>query len=113
VRNGLDETNCKFPRRSGEIRLEYQSPRCVLTIDSQEGENVKTGIHPETTLGTVTCSTCGTSFASRSTAGDMKVETCSRCHPAYTGRTAKVATGSRIERFERRREAGQAHGRKR
>jgi large subunit ribosomal protein L31 len=65
--------------------------------------SVKTGIHPETKLGAVTCSTCGTTFVSRSTAGDLKVDTCSQCHPAYTGRAAKVTTGSRIERFERRR----------
>ena len=64
---------------------------------------MKTAIHPATRLGTVTCSTCGTTFVSRSTAGDMTVDTCSQCHPAYTGRTAKVSTGSRIERFERRR----------
>jgi large subunit ribosomal protein L31 len=66
---------------------------------------VKTGIHPETTLGAVTCSTCGTTFVSRSTVGEMTVDTCSQCHPAYTGRVAKVATGSRIERFERKRSA--------
>jgi large subunit ribosomal protein L31 len=65
--------------------------------------SVKTGIHPETKLGTATCSACGTTFVSRSTAGDLTVDTCSQCHPAYTGRTAKVTTGSRIERFERRR----------
>jgi large subunit ribosomal protein L31 len=67
---------------------------------------VKTGIHPDTQLGTITCSTCGTTFISKSTGGDMTVDTCSQCHPAYTGRAAKVTSGSRIERFERRR--GQA-----
>jgi large subunit ribosomal protein L31 len=64
---------------------------------------MKTAIHPETKLGTVTCSACGTTFVSRSTAGDMTVDTCSQCHPAYTGRVARVSAGSRIERFERRR----------
>jgi len=64
---------------------------------------MKSGIHPETKLGTVTCSTCGTTFVSRSTGGSVTVDTCSQCHPAYTGRAAKVTTGSRIEQFERRR----------
>jgi large subunit ribosomal protein L31 len=41
---------------------------------------------------------------SRSTGGDMTVDTCSQCHPAYTGRASKVTSGSRIERFERRRD---------
>ena len=31
---------------------------------------MRTGIHPETVLGSVTCLTCGTIFALRSTAGD-------------------------------------------
>jgi large subunit ribosomal protein L31 len=71
---------------------------------------VKTGIHPETKLGTVSCATCGTTFVSRSTGGDMTVETCSHCHPAYTGRAAKTTSGSRIERFERRRRAAVVGG---
>jgi large subunit ribosomal protein L31 len=63
---------------------------------------MKNGIHPETTVGTVTCASCGSAFVMRSTAGAQTVDTCSQCHPAYTGRVARVAGGSRIERFERR-----------
>jgi large subunit ribosomal protein L31 len=83
--------------------MEYHLAPDVLTIASQQGVKVKTDIHPKTRLGTVTCSTCGTSFLSRSTAGDLTVDTCSQCHPAYTGRAAKATGGSRIERFQRRR----------
>ena len=50
----------------------------------------------------VRCASCGTSFAIRSTAEAMSVDVCSNCHPAYTGRERSVASGSRIERFERR-----------
>lgn len=63
---------------------------------------MQVGIHPETSLATATCSSCGTSFVTRSTAGDLSVEVCSHCHPAYTGRVARTAGGSRVERFERR-----------
>jgi len=70
---------------------------------------MQVGIHPETTLAEVTCTSCGTSFVTRSSAGDLTVEICSQCHPAYTGRVTQVAGGSRIERFERRLErAGRA-----
>jgi ribosomal protein L31 len=34
----------------------------------------------------------------------MVVDICSNCHPAYTGVARVVAGGSRIERFNRRRE---------
>jgi large subunit ribosomal protein L31 len=69
---------------------------------------MKNGIHPEMTVGAVTCATCGTEFELRSTAGGLTVDTCSQCHPAYTGRVARVAGGSRIERFERRLERARA-----
>ena len=63
---------------------------------------MKNGIHPELQLALMTCAACGTSFVTHSTAGDLTVERCSECHPAYTGRAAKVTGGSRVERFERR-----------
>ena len=63
---------------------------------------MQAGIHPELKLARVTCSSCGTSFISRSSAGELTVEVCSQCHPAYTGRVAKTTSGSRVERFERR-----------
>jgi len=59
-------------------------------------------IQPELTLGTFTCSSCGTVIETRSTGHGQSLEGCSNCHPAYTGRERAVASGSRIERFERR-----------
>ncbi|HEY3068889.1 MAG TPA: 50S ribosomal protein L31 [Gaiellaceae bacterium] len=60
-------------------------------------------IHPELRLATVRCTTCGTTFTTRSTRGELVVDVCSNCHPAYTGQERPVGSGSRIERFERRR----------
>ena len=66
---------------------------------------MKNTSHPELTASTVTCSNCGTSFETRSTRPSIQVEVCSQCHPAYTGKERLVSRGSRIERFERRRDA--------
>jgi large subunit ribosomal protein L31 len=66
-------------------------------------ETMKTGIHPELTTTTVSCSSCGTTFEMRSTRPSIQIEVCSECHPAYTGIERPVSRGSRIERFERRR----------
>ena len=66
---------------------------------------MKNAIHPELAATTVTCSNCGTTFETRSTRASFQVEVCSRCHPAYTGKERTVSRGSRIERFERRRDA--------
>jgi len=59
--------------------------------------------HPNLNLVDVRCSTCGTTFSIRSTAEAISVDVCSSCHPAYTGRERAVASGGRIERFNRRR----------
>ena len=59
--------------------------------------------HPELTTTSVRCSTCGNEFHTRSTRSEFVLDVCSNCHPAYTGVARAVATGSRIERFERRR----------
>jgi large subunit ribosomal protein L31 len=63
--------------------------------------------HPNTQLVEVRCTSCGASFTSRSTSEHpIVVDVCSNCHPAYTGFARPAATGSRIERFNRRRELG-------
>jgi large subunit ribosomal protein L31 len=62
-----------------------------------------TSKHPVLAVTTVRCSTCGKEFTTRSTRRELVVDVCSNCHPAYTGSERPVATGSRVERFERRR----------
>jgi len=58
--------------------------------------------HPDLHLVDVRCSSCGTSFTTRSTAATISVEVCSACHPAYTGLDRAAVSGDRIERFNRR-----------
>jgi len=60
--------------------------------------------HPELHLVAAVCATCGTSFTVRSAADSLSIDVCSNCHPAYTGRERAVSSGSRVERFERRRQ---------
>jgi large subunit ribosomal protein L31 len=59
---------------------------------------VKAGIHPEYVTSNVTCS-CGNTFETRSTKGDIHVEICSSCHPFYTGKQKIMDTEGRVERF--------------
>jgi len=61
--------------------------------------------HPELKHTTVRCSSCERTFVTRSTRSEIVVDVCSNCHPAYTGVERHNQTGSRIERFERRRAA--------
>jgi large subunit ribosomal protein L31 len=60
------------------------------------------GTHPELVIASARCATCGSEYAFRSTRSELAVDTCSNCHPAYTGTAPTVARGSRIDRFEQR-----------
>jgi len=64
---------------------------------------VRSGIHPAYVETQVTCG-CGNTFTTRSTktSGKMTVETCSACHPFYTGKQRILDAGGRVARFEAR-----------
>ena len=64
---------------------------------------MRSGLHPDSHETTVTCG-CGTSFTTRSTAknGQIHAETCSACHPFYTGKQRILDSGGRVARFEAR-----------
>lgn len=59
---------------------------------------MKEGIHPAYKKAVVTC-VCGNTFVTRSTAGDLKLEICSNCHPFFTGKQKLVDSAGRVEKF--------------
>ena len=59
----------------------------------------------------VTCTSCKNTFTVGSTQPELKVEVCSNCHPFYTGKEVLMDTQGRVEKFEKKRAAGEA-GRK-
>lgn len=59
---------------------------------------MKKGIHPKYETSTITC-TCGNTFESRSTVGDIKTEICSACHPFFTGKQKLLDTEGRVDKF--------------
>jgi large subunit ribosomal protein L31 len=63
---------------------------------------MKVNIQPEYNLAKVNCSTCGEEFEVGSTLKEIKVDTCSKCHPFYTGSQTFVQAQGRVERFNRR-----------
>jgi large subunit ribosomal protein L31 len=62
---------------------------------------MKTGIHPDYKLATVTCS-CGNSFQTGSVKENINVELCSECHPFYTGRQKFASADGRVDRFNKK-----------
>lgn len=64
---------------------------------------MKEGIHPVYNKVKVICTSCGTEFETGSTSkGDIKVDTCSNCHPFYTGRQRFAAAAGRIDKFNKK-----------
>ncbi|HOW37535.1 MAG TPA: 50S ribosomal protein L31 [Candidatus Izemoplasmatales bacterium] len=63
---------------------------------------MKNGIHPKYYQVTVTCSTCGNTFVTGSTSKELRVDTCSNCHPFFTGKQKFTAADGRIDRFNKR-----------
>jgi len=59
---------------------------------------MKKDIHPEYNKVVVHCA-CGNEFETGSTAKEIKVEICSKCHPFFTGKQKLVDTTGRVERF--------------
>ena len=62
---------------------------------------MKTDIHPEYVDAVFSCA-CGTTWGTRATKAEVRVEVCSKCHPFFTGEHRIVDTAGRVERFRRR-----------
>ncbi len=63
---------------------------------------MKEKIHPKYQIAKVTCVTCGEEFEIGSTVAEIRVDTCSKCHPFYTGQETYTQAAGRVERFKRR-----------
>ena len=63
---------------------------------------MKKDIHPKYNKVICTCTTCGNTFETGSTMKELRVDTCSKCHPFYTGQQKFVAVAGRVEKFNKR-----------
>ena len=62
---------------------------------------MKPAIHPRYQRCTVACA-CGNTFVTRSTAAEIHIEICARCHPYFTGKQKLIDTAGRVERFRQK-----------
>ena len=62
---------------------------------------MKDKIHPQYGDSSISC-ICGNVIKTRSTVKEMKINTCSACHPFYTGSAKYVDTAGRVEQFRKR-----------
>ena len=66
---------------------------------------MKEGIHPRYQETAVTCG-CGSTFTTRSSQQELRVDICSECHPFYTGKLKYVDAAGRIDKFQKKFAAG-------
>ena len=62
---------------------------------------MKQGIHPKYNEVQVHCA-CGYTFTAGYTKDEIRVETCSQCHPFYTGQNKSIEKGGRVEKFNKK-----------
>ncbi len=62
---------------------------------------MKKGIHPNYGPAKIICA-CGHVLETMSTVKEMHVNTCSACHPFFTGQQTFIDTEGRIDSFRRR-----------
>ena len=62
---------------------------------------MKKEIHPNYQDATITCA-CGNVLNTRSTVQEMHVNTCSACHPFYTGTATFIDAEGRVDQFNKR-----------
>ena len=63
---------------------------------------MKQGIHPNYYKAKVICTSCGAEFETGSTLKEIRVDSCSNCHPFYTGRQRFAQAAGRVEKFDKK-----------
>ena len=68
-----------------------------------EGDiKMKKGIHPNYKKVKVVCTSCGNEFESGSVLDEVRVDTCSNCHPFYTGKQRFSSAEGRVDKFNKK-----------
>ena len=62
---------------------------------------MKKDVHPKYGDAIITCA-CGHVIKTRSTVKEMQTNTCSACHPFYTGHATFLDAEGRVEQFKKR-----------
>jgi len=63
---------------------------------------MKKDIHPTYYTDAKVVCACGNTFTTGSTKKELRVESCSKCHPLFTGQQKIVDSEGRVEKFRRR-----------
>ena len=80
-------------RKSSFVRIRFKA----------EGDKtMRAGIHPNYKKVKVICTSCGNEFETGSVLDEIRVDTCSNCHPFYTGKQRFASADGRVEKFNKK-----------
>lgn len=69
---------------------------------------MRADIHPTVYEAKVTCASCGNTWVTTSTKKELRIDVCSKCHPFYTGESAKLLdVEGQVDRFYKKVSAAQ------
>ena len=74
----------------------------ALILKAEGEKKKKKGIHPAYHTCKVTCISCGNTFETESTLKEIRVDTCSNCHPFYTGKQRFTQADGRVDKFNKK-----------
>ena len=63
---------------------------------------MKAKIHPNYQKVVIKCTTCVSEFETGSVVKDLKVDTCSNCHPFFTGKQRFTQADGRVDKFNKK-----------
>lgn len=75
---------------------------CPCGLLNLEITYMKDGIHPTYYTDAKIICACGNTITTGSTRKEMHIDTCSNCHPFYTGKQKLIDTAGTLERFKKR-----------
>jgi len=62
---------------------------------------MKKDIHPNYVADAIIKCSCGAEFTTGATKKELTIESCSQCHPVYTGKKKIVDSTGRVDRFKK------------
>ncbi len=62
---------------------------------------MKKDIHPNYVADAIIKCSCGAEFVTGATQKELTIESCSQCHPIYTGKKKIVDSTGRVDRFKK------------
>ncbi len=68
---------------------------------------MKANIHPKWYADSKVTCICGNTFTVGSTVPEITLNTCSKCHPFFTGEQKFVDTEGRVEKFQKKQQHAQ------